>query len=552
MGRKRLEVKLYGGSVYEISRLAVLRLADVPAMFPRNPGGEREGDVEKMMKVCSWILNFHLGRMLVKSGALALLLLVTFVESGHGQQQAAAASAPFQGMGLKVGEVGPTTAVVWTRLTSMPRPEQALKAGGGLLRLPGKLIPIPNPDISGKGVGEMSAKLVAAYSIPGADGEARVVYWPEAGAQTAFATEWQPVLAISDHTRQFALSGLQPGTRYRVRVEARPPGSDELTSITEGFFRTAPAPEQPARVVFTVITGQKYDKLDDKERGFKIYPAMAALDPDFLIHTGDIVYYDRFDLFADNINVARTHWHRMYSLPNLVDFHNQYNSYFMKDDHDLVVNDCWPGAVYRGFTFEQGQAVFLEQVPMSDKTYRTFRWGKDLQIWLTEGRDFRSPNPDPDGPNKTIWGAAQKEWFKRTVQESDATFRILINATPMVGPDRPTKNDSHANKGFQYESRELREFISQQKNFILLCGDRHWQYVSEGPEFGVREYSCGPVCDKHAGGTLPIKTSMHRFMRVKGGFLSTTVERVNGVPTAFIRHHAVDGRVVNEEVVTAE
>jgi alkaline phosphatase D len=379
-----------------------------------------------------------------------------------------------------------------------------------------------------------------------------VVYGPVSGGTPPLATEWQSVLAISDHTRQFVLEGLQPGTQYRVRVEARPPGSDGLTSLSQGFFRTAPLASVAARVVFTVITGQKYDKLDDSKNGFKIYPAMTAMNPDFLVHTGDIVYYDRFDLFADNINVARTHWHRMYSLPNLRDFHNQFNSYFMKDDHDLVANDCWPGAVYRGFTFEQGQAVFLEQVPMSNSTYRTFRWGKDVQIWLTEGRDFRSANPDPDGPDKTIWGATQKAWFKDTVRASDATFRILINATPIVGPDRATKNDSHANSGFQYESREIREFISQQKNMILLCGDRHWQYVSEGPEFGVREYSCGPTSDKHAGGTLPIKTKMHRFMRVKGGFLSVIVERVGGVPMAFIRHHDVEGKVVNEEVVQAQ
>ncbi|MDB6006750.1 MAG: hypothetical protein JWR15_3737, partial [Prosthecobacter sp.] len=27
----------------------------------------------------------------------------------------------------------------------------------------------------------------------------------------------------------------------------------------------------------------------------------------------------------------------------------------------------------------------------------------------TDGRDYRSPNKMPDGPDKTIWGAEQKE-----------------------------------------------------------------------------------------------------------------------------------------------
>jgi len=86
-------------------------------------------------------------------------------------------------------------------------------------------------------------------------------------------------------------------------------------------------------------------------------------------------------------------------------FHRQIPGYFMKDDHDTWMDDSWPGmkSPFMGdFTFEQGQRVFLEQVPMGEKTYRTFRWGKDLQIWLVEGRDFRSPNDMPDGPGKTI------------------------------------------------------------------------------------------------------------------------------------------------------
>ncbi len=167
-------------------------------------------------------------------------------------------------------------------------------------------------------------------------------------------------------------------------------------------------------------------------------------------------------------------------------------------------NDCWPGmnSPFMGdFTFEQGQAVFLEQTPMGETTYRTIRWGKDLQIWLVEGRDFRSPNNAPDGPDKTIWGAEQIAWFKRTVQASDATFRVLISPTPIVGPDHLWKAntvDNHVAAGRAYEGNRLRQFLSGQDNMYVICGDRHWQYVSEHPQTGVREYSCGPTTDKHA------------------------------------------------------
>ena len=78
-----------------------------------------------------------------------------------------------------------------------------------------------------------------------------------------------------------------------------------------------------------------------------------------------------------------------------------------------------------------------------------------------QGRDYRSPNMMEPGPGKILWGAEQLEWFKRTLAESDATFKILISPMPMVGPDdakqaeRPSDNhdslkrDNHSNpQGF--------------------------------------------------------------------------------------------------------
>ena len=32
--------------------------------------------------------------------------------------------------------------------------------------------------------------------------------------------------------------------------------------------------------------------------------------------------------------------------------------------------------------------VFAEQTPALERPYRTVRWGKGVQLWLVEGRDF--------------------------------------------------------------------------------------------------------------------------------------------------------------------
>jgi alkaline phosphatase D len=358
--------------------------------------------------------------------------------------------------------------------------------------------------------------------------------------------DWQQVDPRANFTTQFFLSGLVAGTAYELMVEARPPDGKQVSSCLEGTFSTAPAVDDPAGVTFIVTTGTSYPDIDS-EQGYKLYPSSLKLDPDFFVHTGDILYYDRLGKTEE---LARWHWDRMYSLPNNIEYHRQVPSYFIKDDHDTWMDDAYPGLQtrYMGeFTWEQGLDIFPQEVPMGELTYRSVRWGKDLQIWLVEGRDYRSQNIMKDGPDKTIWGKRQMDWFTSTVKASDATFKVLISPTPIVGPDRVKKNDNHSNTGFTYEGNKIRQFIASQDNMYVICGDRHWQYVSRDLETGVIEFSCGPGSDAHAGGwSNDQKLPEHLYLNVVGGFLEAEVRRQEGEPQLIIRHYNPDGDLLHE------
>jgi alkaline phosphatase D len=72
--------------------------------------------------------------------------------------------------------------------------------------------------------------------------------------------------------------------------------------------------------------------------------------------------------------------------------------------------------------------------------------------------------------------------------------------------------------------------------------------MANGIKTGVREYGCGPSSDTHAGGySLSMRTHMHRYLRIKGGFLAVKVERISGEPTITFRHYGPDGKIYNEE-----
>ena len=499
--------------------------------------------------------------MILKSITKAVLISLLFTFCGC---STSLSDGPYQATGIKIGEVTDKEAYVWTRLTRHP------ERVGMEAPMPQILYSDPKTgELTGKRQGRPDLPPVVKFpegstiytiegAVPGAPGTVRVLYKikgasdlpavQDSGQAGWKSTNWKAVDPQRDYTSQFKLTGLKPNAEYQVRVEAQAGARGKKGQVVVGRFRTAPRADQPERVVFMVSTGQAYPDQDVPGGGFKIYPVMLKLDPSFFVHTGDIVYYDKL---AKTIELARWHWQRMYSLGTNVEFHRQVASYFIKDDHDTWMNDCWPGRETKfmgDFTFEQGQAVFLEQVPMGERTWRTFRWGKDLQIWLVEGRDFRSPNTMPDGPDKTIWGEAQKAWFKRTVRESDATFRILISPTPLVGPDRMNKHDNHSNVDFAHEGDELREFISKQKNMYVICGDRHWQYISVHAKTGVREYSCGPASNEHAGGwSNDMRFPEHRYLNVIGGFLAVIVDRSEDKPTLIFRHYGVEGDILNED-----
>jgi alkaline phosphatase D len=467
-----------------------------------------------------------------------------------------ASDGPFQATGFKVGEVTDTSAIVWMRLT--------LHENRNPVDAPMVKIELVGKESGNKGKNKRRKLQKVVYpdgsnvatirnAVPGAKGQTRVLYSLQGSGEWK-ETAWGDVDDVRDFTRQVTLLGLAPNARYAMRVEARASADASTSHALDGGFRTAPSASEAARVVFTVSTGQAF-KDQDFAGGFKIYGEMLKLDPSFFVHTGDIVYYDNL---AKTEALARYHWQRTFGLPSNVEFHRRVSSYLLKDDHDVWQNDCWPtmakGKDMGEFTFAHGLAIFREQVPMGETTYRTRRWGKDLQIWMVEGRDFRSANTDKDGPEKTIWGKEQLEWFRRTVTESDATFRVLISPTPVVGPDRAGKKDNHSNANFAYEGKRLREFLSKQKNMVVICGDRHWQYMSVDPTVGLREYSCGPASDSHAGGwkKSDFRKDYHHYLNVIGGFLSVTIERASGKPTAIFRYHDVRGRVGFESRVVGD
>ncbi len=444
---------------------------------------------------------------------------------------------PHQATGMKIGEVTDSSAIVWVRLTQhakrLPDNDEVLKP------------------LQGNKDGTANADMLPG-ACPAGHGSVRLLFGQSDDFSDAQTTEWITVQPAQDGIHQFSLNSLPPDSIFYLRVECRNAKGENSSSIVTGKFRTAPDANENIAITSVILGCHLYEKRDHAD-GFTTYESVAKLKPHFIVQTGDNVYYDR-DLgpFSTTIPLARWQWQRMFSLPRHRALLENVASYWEKDDHDLLKNDSWPGQTYGQLTYADGLTVFNHQTPSGPLPYRTFRWGKHLQIWLVEGRDYRSKNTDADGPNKTIWGSTQKAWLKKTLAESNASWKILISPTPIVGPDRAKKNDNHANEAFQQEGDEIRAWIKANvaDHLIVVNGDRHWQYHSVHPQTGLHEFSAGPTSDGLAEGTPGEDKTYHRFHRVKGGFISLAANADKKIRTLAVRHHDINGTVVHEQVFT--
>jgi alkaline phosphatase D len=433
--------------------------------------------------------------------------------------------------GFKVSEVTVKSAIIWTRLCAQEKPNPIVHSRNAtVFRHPIKFDE------------KMSVEKMDG-AVKGASGLVRFTLIRGKQKRTS---KWLVVSDAADYTAHAIFKHLKPATEYQVLVEGKSSNSAKISS-TRGSFKTAPNKHAIVPVALTSSTCQYFWSHDDEKRGFKTYDSMNKLNPDFFIQTGDYVYYDKPGPLANTVEKARHKWHAMDGWLSLREFYKETPAYFLKDDHDLLADDAGPTSVpYGDLNFSDGLKTWQENVPLKDEPYRTFRFGKDLQIWMVEGREYRSDTKAPDSV-RTIWGKEQTSWFKKTMKKSDATFKLVFSPTPIVGPDREGKADNHANKVYKVEGDWIREFLSGKKNTYVVCGDRHWQYVSIDST-GLTEFGSGPVSDSHAQGWDPDDIrSEHKFLRVKGGFLGIRVYRESNNPFIQFTHYDAEGKEVNNE-----
>lgn len=273
-----------------------------------------------------------------------------------------------------------------------------------------------------------------------------VEYAPAAGGTPSVAT--MSVTRDADLTGKVTLTRLSPGTRYTYRVRQ---GGESV----EGSFVTAPARDQARAVTFLwsgdLGGGRRCRRIED---GYPIFRPMAHRKPDFFLFVGDTIYADvrcggpdwvpGYDFVATTLAEFRGKHRYNRADPAIQEFFRGTSVYAIWDDHEVKNDFSGPGEPL----MPVGRRAFIEywpiQPPRDEPTrlYRKVRWGKLLEVFILDTRQYRSPDQDPDGPRKTMLGAAQRRWLIDNISTSTATWKAIVTSGPLSVPTGRSGRDS--------------------------------------------------------------------------------------------------------------
>lgn len=390
--------------------------------------------------------------------------------------------------------------------------------------------------------------------------------------------------ASGDHTLRLVPTELAPGTVYHYRFQVA--GTESTTQV--GRTKTAPDPSADVPVRFAFCACQ-----DFIGRYWHAWKALLdeKADLDFVLFLGDYIYEsvndarfqsttpDRAIKLPDGVDTSPAQDKSRIAASTLADYRTLYKAYRKDpllrevhrlypfivtwDDHEYA-DDCWQDhstsfdgrdPVTKGplagdekntprrtaanrafFEYQPLDVVYKANLtfPFDIQIYRQIRYGKHVDLFLTDQRSYRADHLIPEGQGAdlsvgkfidytnigaryfvrkagfdpkeasakpSLLGAAQKAWFLDAVKKSDATWKVWGNEVqvyqmaldlwrlPGVPDTIPIINiapytvyvNADQWDGYRSERAEILDALSKAnvQNLLVCTGDIHSFYAAE-------------------------------------------------------------------------
>ncbi|MFD6103498.1 MFS transporter [Nocardia salmonicida] len=314
------------------------------------------------------------------------------------------------------------------------------------------------------------------------------------------------------------VAGLAPDRWYYYRFRA----GSAISPI--GRTRTSPPPNSPTeRLRFAFASCQSWSS-----GYYTAYEHLSAEDLDLVVHLGDYIYESSWvlarrgahmppQLAGEAVDLAgyRLRYAQAKGEAPLQAAHAAFPWLVTLDDHELDNN--WAGDspglgldVYRipplfrrrkAAAFQamyEHQPMRLAQLPSgpSMHLHRRYRFGDLAEFTMIDTRQYRTPQACGDGSavigcadrfdtDRTLLGAAQRDWLVDGFATSTARWQVLGNQVAMAqsdydpGPDLLLGTDAW--DGYVADRNTVLAAAADHAvdNLVVITGDRHENYVAD-------------------------------------------------------------------------
>lgn len=328
----------------------------------------------------------------------------------------------------------------------------------------------PAPDFGPVCGGVSSTSATFVVGLQGYADEACIVLQKRKYFSKKIKTETFTAHETNAAIAKISMDGLKPDTRYFYNVEIN--GHTALENMLS--FRTFP--EGQASFKFTFGNSLRVHR--PNQNGML---ASIKEKPLFFLNTGDLHYADfRFDSITrcrEAVAVvynSKVHQESMQNTPLV----------YMFDDHDYGPNDSDKTHSGRNASV-QAYRQMVPHYPLADPSptgsvHQAFSVGR-VRFIITDLRSERSPNSEPDTPEKTMMGFRQREWFLDELKTSSESHALVfwVSTVPW---NQGQKKGSDQWGGFSHERRLIADVIAdhQIRNLVIIAGDAHSLSADDG------------------------------------------------------------------------
>jgi hypothetical protein len=297
----------------------------------------------------------------------------------------------------------------------------------------------------------------------------------------------------------FAVDRLTPDTDYWYAVEA----GGTVDTSRQGHLRTFPA--GPASFTFA------FGSCADTGSNGAVFDTIREANPLFFVQDGDF-FYD--DIAVNDPAVYRAAYAHALGEPAQSALYRSLPVAYTWDDHDYGANNSDATSPSRDAAIANYDSV-VPHYPLAagagGSIYQAFTVGR-VRFIVTDNYTERTPAAAPDGPDKTMLGAAQKAWLEQELLDASGKYPVIVwvNSQPWI-----VEAGAGAEGWGSYatERHEISDFIVEHniQGLAMISGDAHMIAYDDGSNNTFASNGTGP------GFPVFHASALDRHGSVKGG-----------------------------------